>query len=108
MALENFLRQSQRARCARRQRWRLSSAGRQSLRIGEESTSRDDVAFNGVPALHEGFERHLLAALQAAQDRMVGHQHALTDIVARVNGRERCGDRDANAAPLLRLHGGLA
>ena len=49
----------------------------------------------------ELLERDALAGLQAPELVVVAHQHALVDVVAGVDRRERGGDGDADAGPLL-------
>jgi hypothetical protein len=64
----------------------------------------DDLLRDEVVAPGELRERDGLAALEALQDGVVAHEHALRYVVAGVDGREGGGDGDADARPFLGLH----
>jgi hypothetical protein len=65
----------------------------------------DDQAGDRIVALEERLELDRLAGEQSLEHRVVGHEHALVDVVAGVDRREGRGDRDPDAGPLLDLDG---
>jgi hypothetical protein len=74
----------------------------------EKPAVLDDHPRDDVVILRQLGERDLFPGLQPAQQRMVAHEDALGDVVARVDGRERRRDGDADPRPLLGLDRGLA
>jgi len=107
VAGENFFRQRHRAR-RRRRALELARAAGDRLGEREQPARLDDLPRQRILPARELAERDRLARLQAHEQVVIGHQHALVDVVLRVDGRERRRNRHADPRPLLRLHRGLA
>ena len=107
MVRQDLLRHGHRPRAGVRLR-QLDLPGGERLGEGEQAALADDDPGDRVVPVEELFERNPLPRLQPLQLAVVPHQDALADVVAGVDGGERGGDGEADAGPLLRLHGGLA
>ena len=81
----------------------LQLSGRHRRGEGEQPTALDDQPGDRIVVSAELLERNALSLLESPQDIVPRHQNTLIDVVGRMDRRERGGDRDADAAPLLRL-----
>ena len=95
-------------RVARARPGQLDLARRDSLREREQTARSDLQLGDRVVVPVELLERDPLPRLQPLEQGVIAHQHTLVDVVGRVDRRERGGDRDPDAPPLLGLNGGFA
>src|SRR5207248_10189190 len=104
---EDLLGQVHRPRRGARRR-HADLAAREPRAEREQAAALDDVLRDRIVAAREFGEGDALAGLESAQHRVIAHELADVDVVARVNRRERARDREPAAAEHLALRTLLA